>query len=58
MAKLTKEESRKVGKLAKELRVYLESLDKKTNFEDCPDLYAADYDQLSRLDDEFSWWLF
>jgi hypothetical protein len=46
--------SNRIGKLAKQLRTLLEAVDKKYyDPEDYgPDLYAKDYDQLMKLEDE------
>jgi len=57
--RVDKDTSNRIGKLAKEFRLLLEAVDKKYfDPEDFgPDLYAKDYEQLSRLADELVWYL-
>ena len=52
--RIDKKTSNKIGKIAKEFRLLLEKVDKEFWKEDeyGPDLYAKDYDALSKLQDE------
>jgi hypothetical protein len=61
MKHMTKVESQKVGKLAKQLSAMLVNLSKKYYDKDSwrpdADFYAKDYEDLLALKGEMSWWL-